>query len=677
MAFRYQKQSEATATMLRNRLLRDINELQREPYPGIELHVNESDMTVACLVLTPEGEESLHLRLEFSGHYPLMPPDVTIQSTTSHPNIFGDRICLNMLVIDDAASYTPAYTLKGICIQLLSFFASDTIEQMWGENGGKVDRKMWQAVGTDGMGMEAGKDSFTCTSCGFGDADKRSLSAHAQPSPTLNTPEPPPNTATLASASASTTSKDPDHVPITLKDLPAEILLSVLDHLDDEHIFTAARAWQGFGEVIREHNVIRTRELQCFTLKQSFRELDLGVGVQLQGRGLTSEFDLLSRDAFEELGVRSSIQGLTFSFWLPLPLAHTHWRRAKKSVQRDINIIANKANISGGVEQVIYVFMNEVVVRLSKEAEQWETNHGPGVDDGPAGSTLTHASEKAIESYFHLFHLLLCLACENNEIIRKADQAINGFISGSRSKDHIPNLGHLLIMILISDIEVNEAVIDGIIEDAITRNVVWMLDGRGKNMPELSFMETDTPSFYRLQKTFDASKTSYRLLMFLKFMQETVRNSRNVTDPKTSEVKKMTLLELRDSLFDRHGAPPNNAAVELAATIKNIHRVKNFPEFLKVMHNQNPKQTAVSFTSLLRRTVHASMEKGYSKRALTQEQALKLRLDKEPNVGRPEGMLPQDLGRGAFSFFPGQQRGGGGNGGRGGRGGRGWRGRDR
>ncbi|KAF2214023.1 hypothetical protein CERZMDRAFT_105592 [Cercospora zeae-maydis SCOH1-5] len=124
MAFHYRKQTEAAATMMHSRLLKDIDELQRGPYPGIELHINEADVTARGLCTFAWGSA-------------LMPPDVTIQSSISHPNIFGDRICLNMLVIDDDVSYTPAYTLKGICIQLLCFFASETIKQMWGENGGK------------------------------------------------------------------------------------------------------------------------------------------------------------------------------------------------------------------------------------------------------------------------------------------------------------------------------------------------------------------------------------------------------------------------------------------------------------------------------------------------------------------------------------------------------------
>ena len=52
----------------------------------------------------------------------------------------------------------------------------------------------------------------------------------------------------------------------------------------------------------------------------------------------------------------------------------------------------------------------------------------------------------------------------------------------------------------------------GVATEAITHNVVWMLDARGKNMPELSYMEPDDVSDFHLQKPFEAGKTSYRLL---------------------------------------------------------------------------------------------------------------------------------------------------------------------
>ena len=74
-------------------------------------------------------------------------------------------------------------------------------------------------------------------------------------------------------------------------------------------------------------------------------------------------------------------------------------------------------------------------------------------------STLKYASEKAIESYFHLFHLLLCLATP--AVVRSASSTIEAFLSRKTSKTACPNLGHLLIAVLISDSEITQRAYDG------------------------------------------------------------------------------------------------------------------------------------------------------------------------------------------------------------------------
>lgn len=79
----------------------------------------------------------------------------------------------------------------------------------------------------------------------------------------------------------------------------------------------------------------------------------------------------------------------------------------------------------------------------------------------------------------------------------------------------------------------------------VIRNVVWMLDPNGSNMPELAYLEPSEVSEYRLRETFQASKTSYRLLMFLRLFQQTAIGS-----------PRKPLAVLRDEAFDRHGAPP-------------------------------------------------------------------------------------------------------------------------
>jgi ubiquitin-protein ligase len=66
------------ANTLKQRLLRDIAELQSKPYPNIELHVQEEDLTQACLVLNPEGYGLMHLTVTFPHDFPLEPPAIQV-----------------------------------------------------------------------------------------------------------------------------------------------------------------------------------------------------------------------------------------------------------------------------------------------------------------------------------------------------------------------------------------------------------------------------------------------------------------------------------------------------------------------------------------------------------------------------------------------------------------------
>ena len=66
------------ANALKQRLLRDIAELQSKPYPNIELHVQDDDLTQACLVLNPEGYGLIHLTVAFPSDFPLKPPKIQV-----------------------------------------------------------------------------------------------------------------------------------------------------------------------------------------------------------------------------------------------------------------------------------------------------------------------------------------------------------------------------------------------------------------------------------------------------------------------------------------------------------------------------------------------------------------------------------------------------------------------
>ncbi|EHK96096.1 hypothetical protein M7I_8209 [Glarea lozoyensis 74030] len=226
--------------------------------------------------------------------------------------------------------------------------------------------------------------------------------------------------------------------------------------------------------------------------------------------------------------------------------------------------------------------MNGVVVDLNEKTAKRD-HHTPQ-------SSLTHVSEKAIESYFHLFHLLLCLAAETPETTQKANQTINGFMAGANSKNDCPSLGYFLISALISDVEMTQEVLTAIVKETTIRNVVWVLDKKGTGNSELSYLEPSAVSKYRMRETFKASKTSYRILMFLNLFRRTAVGS-----------PRKPLIQLRDEAFDRHGAPPRGSAKDLADSIKKIHDIDSFDGFFEEMGMAQPSPQEL--TSFLRQCI--------------------------------------------------------------------------
>lgn len=648
--------SERSAHMHR-RLLMDVDELTRKPYPNIAIHADD-DLTKLCLVLSPPGWKDMHLTIVNLERFPLAPPTISMDSQVSHPNVYQGYICASIL--NDSRFYTPAYTLKGVAIQLLSFFCSDNLDQHFGRSKPLEDYRRKTA---------ALQETHVCPKCGYGTQDEPPSPRHV-PGPAYTSP---------TRRAAGRDVRGPADVPLRLGQpavaakpchmdrLPNEVLLAVIDELDDfEHLANLARAWPRVSGLITEFDVVRQRELQCFFSKESYKHANLGVGVSTR-RGFASEFDLLSKEAFG-MGIRKSVQNIPFDQWLALPISHRHWARSSDEAGKTLDVLKGRLKLaSPSRAQALYAFMTDIVVQLNLVAEEaytgtkerWNPNRGEH------RSTLRHASEKAIESYFHLFHLLVCLATEDRAIIDHANGLIAQFTAGRRSKTECPNLGHLVVALLISDVEITDVLRKAIITEAITRNVVWLLDPGGANHPELSYIEPEPISAYRLCTTFQGSRTSYRLLMFSELFRRTARPS-----------KQVPLGALRDALFRRHGGPPPGAAEHLAAEVRRLHTVADFPAFLREMGLQ-AMPSPRDFTAVLRRTVADSVAKGYSCWALDQVRAFFMRQAVEPAVGISHDVAeyvdrPKPPSIDGLSFFPSREKGGRGEGsGRGGQGGRG------
>ncbi|KAF2643770.1 hypothetical protein P280DRAFT_466505 [Massarina eburnea CBS 473.64] len=576
------------------RLFNDILEIQHDPYPNVHLHMRDRDITCACLILTPPNEEPMHLTIQFTNRYPLEAPKISIESYVDHPNVLGGYICASIL--NTREGWTPAYTLKGVLIQLLSFFMSDSIDQDHGS--GSIDLTLYKRREQNRrrhQGVRQG--GYECYHCGFNENW---------------TPEKNEKRSTTSSQSTPFITKGSRS---KLFDLPDEIILRLMFFTDTADLMSFAEAVPSIGHMLNSYDFIRMRELECFCLKKSFLYTKLGIGVSISGGRrpvFRSEFDLLSNEAFN-IGVRKSVQGVEFENWLPLPLSRRHWKNVRLNAGHCLDGLRQRGKLRREDKvEVLYHFMNSVVVQFSQDADR-------SFNKPDARSTLSHVSEKAIESYFSLFHLLLCMATEDPTIVTSANRKIAAFLAKPPNKQRFPDLGHVLVAALISDSGLTNDLIFRIIKEAILRNVVWMLDEKGAAMAELAYLEPSNPSPYRLKKTFEASLTSYRLLMFLKLFSSAVRPLGK------------SLVQLRDELFDTHGAPPPGVSAAMARRIRSIRNVDSFPAFLTIMGIQN-MPTQVVFSKFLKRTITDSVAAGYSRMPMTQSQLYMLRRQWEPSV---------------------------------------------
>lgn len=322
---------------LQRRLLNDIAEIKQDPYPNVHLHFDDANIYNACLILTPDGHAPLHLSITFPYNYPLVAPIVTIQTRITHPNVYGSYICASIL--NTTEGWTSAYTLKGIVIQLLSFFCSDSLEQDYGGHSINIAdfQREYRKFGWD---YRVGENTYQCRVCGFCNDWKptqRGITyddqTHGMLSLLIN-----PITRTIV-----------EEKPSKLFMLPDETILSLLAQLETRDVLTFADAVPMIKNMVCSYDFIRIRELQCFCLKRSFMDTKLGIGVSIQGGRrpvLRSEFDLLSQEAFFQHGVHRSIQGVRFDRWLPLPLSRRHWKSVKTNAMSCLEGIHSKAKMT-------------------------------------------------------------------------------------------------------------------------------------------------------------------------------------------------------------------------------------------------------------------------------------------------------------------------------------------
>ncbi|KAF9524254.1 hypothetical protein CPB83DRAFT_861484 [Crepidotus variabilis] len=578
--------------------------------------------------------------------------------------------------------YTPALTLRGLFLQFLTFFSNTSVEQdggyvyyigdhittayVWDDNkpmyqfpersgcrhrdacacvqGFKAMEELWQNSAAPVVEVKSSiKDVSSHTKKTIqGRAMHRVEHVNRKWTSTLKLISslkckkcPYGSTLPHHNVVASKVAPNDIVVPKTLRQPPSvcaleklsdDCLHEVASALPSEGLIALSSAYPRFRNIINSFHVLLRRELTCFFLRLPLNECILGIGVAMDSgaRTLSSDFDWLSMEAFDNYKVRLSIEKRSFNYFLPLAFSRPNFLRALPEIRKrlysiDVGLREAEAQIERRTRrpsnrrtgppakpydtvEVIYRMMNAIVVSLMKSCD--DTMSSPSASSGKS-QTLLFASEKAVTSYCLLLHLLMCLCRSQPEILSDATVKLRRFVDipKTRYKTSTPDLGELIVIItlvlLMPPTDKTKPItwefIRGkFLEEVVTRNVRWVLN----DSPELEVMEPGA-SDYRLNTTFKNSKTSLRLVMFqITFL----------------DVFLQTYGGDIGRLDDNYGFAEKQIPEGMVKEIKEIYKVDNWPQFF-VRVRLGKTLSREAFSQMLRDSVQESARRGYHRQS--------------------------------------------------------------
>jgi ubiquitin-conjugating enzyme E2 W len=116
--------------------MQELEKFQEEQaQAGLTLEVKADDIWHVSFIGatgTLYAGESCTLRIKFTDDYPMDSPEVTFLTPSPvHPHIYSNgHICLNILGDD----WSPALTVKSICLSILSMLSSSTVKVLPQDN---------------------------------------------------------------------------------------------------------------------------------------------------------------------------------------------------------------------------------------------------------------------------------------------------------------------------------------------------------------------------------------------------------------------------------------------------------------------------------------------------------------------------------------------------------------
>ncbi|KAJ3126758.1 hypothetical protein HK098_007137 [Nowakowskiella sp. JEL0407] len=641
------------------RFFHDLNEIYRDPYPGISVHyVGEKlgnyktcgyldcdechDVQIearACLTLTtssgPFQNIPLHFEVLIPPDYPTRPPRILASTKLKHPHIYERWICSDILIANEEnryarpevpksenyrGGYTPAYTLFGVALQMLSFLSDESIENIQG--GTSKQQWDWELFDIlKSCSYATNNKLFDCKHCGYDGSEimedleddvyvskllhEKRITQKRQPQ-SKGTPNFPMNVEYRKRAVK---------IYALMLRVPTELWLQILELIPTSMFPIVKNALPLVHDITKIVTI--KRELYCFYSKEDYKNAILGFGVHFEKDGnqglMVSEFEYLSYEAFEEYKVRKSVWKNEFEYFLPFAICEDHFSRsftifnecakhlAKLTIKKNVKALQS-VDESAATLNLLVKFMNNIVLTLFKQ-----------VGSGKDRQTMVAASEKAVQGYVSVLHLVLSLIKRTPELGELIEARVADFVQYPefRMKDKTPDLGEWLIYLGLSQKYYwNNEVSKVVIPQFLSRTVMWMLRRKVDSCPNknavfpylhLAYLETDAVSELRLSETFTATQTSLRLLLFqVYFLTKILRPSQSTTNA-----------VILDSLERNFGRPDEQILTNTFNAIKVIQGVNNYGAFFKLVGAGYESGSKESVCKMLKEAILDSERFGY------------------------------------------------------------------
>ena len=309
-------------------------------------------------------------------------------------------------------------------------------------------------------------------------------------------------------------------------------------------------------------------------------------------------FDLLSYNAFDKHKIRRTVwKEKSFTHFLPIYINGKHAAKSMKLFEKKcLNIFQKEARsyYNKFVPRQYHPMMGIHLIMTAMSSLVVSVTHN--IDRINNNKPSLYYSINVIETYIHLYHLLLAVYNRYQDIVSPIiNQKCTNFIINPkfRTKKYIPNFGTFRLFFALQNYNW-DTIKEPFISEVFIRKIKWLV----KSYPLLKTVKDNENKDYRINSTWKQSQK--RGFMFQYFFLNYC-----------CKIGELTPSDKFNELNENFGCPEKSLPIKFQKFVKKIYSVKSIYEFFNVVGMENVGKEFVY--NMLANACKKSLENGYHK----------------------------------------------------------------